>query len=232
MSFPSSSPDKMPQPQVQPTEESSRAEAGQSEDELLQTVLRQTKALEDERADSTDLRAAVHLTAAQQGPNPRQKLGKGKRLGQVVIGTGLQTRNDILYRILGRQHEDRSDDLLGPQLLEHGEAVLLRQHPVEHDQVHRLFRGQRQPFLAVGSQQHFVVFLFEPSLDKARHLLFVFNDQNTHTRFLLPFIGLNFRGIAPTHQMFPLLSRFRISAAASSTDRLVTSMTSQSGCFR
>ena len=71
MSFPSSSPDKMPQPQVQPTEESSRAEAGQSEDELLQTVLRQTKALEDERADSTDLRAAVQEVVRRYERRPR-----------------------------------------------------------------------------------------------------------------------------------------------------------------
>jgi hypothetical protein len=71
MSLPSSFPDKRPQPDVPPAEDRAGAEACQSEDELLETVLRHTMALENEKSDAAGLRAAVEEVVRRYDRQPQ-----------------------------------------------------------------------------------------------------------------------------------------------------------------
>ena len=57
-----------------------------------------------------------------------------KGLGQVVVGPQLQTHDLVGHLVSGRQHDDRDLALL-PDLAADREAVHVRQHDVEHDQV-------------------------------------------------------------------------------------------------
>ena len=71
---------------------------------------------------------------AQDGADPRLELGHPERLGQVVIGTGLEGQDLVHLAIPGGQDEDRG----GPAartLLDHDQAVPVGQAQVEQDQV-------------------------------------------------------------------------------------------------
>ncbi len=85
MSLPSSFPEKTPQPRIPQAEEPGDPEARQCEDELLQAVLRQTKALEEERADSADLRVAVEEVVRRYVPLPPDWEPAVCRLVEVVL---------------------------------------------------------------------------------------------------------------------------------------------------
>jgi hypothetical protein len=85
MSFPSPFPDKTPEPHLQSPDEPSGRGDRESEQELLESVLRQTKTLEDERADSADLRAAVEEVVRRYERQPRDWDPAVSNLVEVVL---------------------------------------------------------------------------------------------------------------------------------------------------
>jgi hypothetical protein len=73
----------------------------------------------------------------EQRPDPRLELGETNRLGDVIIGAGVETDHLVFRRIKGGLHDDRNERqaLVGLDAPRHLEAVDLRQHHVEQDQV-------------------------------------------------------------------------------------------------
>src|SRR5664280_1879911 len=72
---------------------------------------------------------------AQQGAQPGNQLLQAERLGDVVVATDGQPGDPVLGAVARGEEDHRSVDALGPQPAQHLEAVEVRQHYVEHDQV-------------------------------------------------------------------------------------------------
>ncbi len=66
------------------------------------------------------------------------------------------------------------------QAARHLTSVYLGQEYVEQDQVVLVRLRKVEGKLAVGGRIHDIAFFAQPLLDERRHILFVFNQQNTH----------------------------------------------------
>jgi hypothetical protein len=89
-------------------------------------------------ADADDVGGGGRLLAVgapQHGPHSRQQLGNRKRFGDVVVGTELETEHLVGFRRPRRQHDDRRRIRARAQFAADVEAVFLRQHDVENDEV-------------------------------------------------------------------------------------------------
>ncbi len=106
--------------------------------------------VEPERAD-LDGDGPFRRRAAGERAQSCQELVERERLGEVVVGAGVEPGDPVVDRVARRQHQHRRPDLVPPKSPARLEAVDARQHDVEHDHVVR--RGGRHPeriFTAVG----------------------------------------------------------------------------------
>ena len=67
----------------------------------------------------------------------RAQLANAERLGDVVVGAGLEAEHLLGLLRAGGQHQDRRAHAAAPQLAADFEAVFARQHDVEQDRVER-----------------------------------------------------------------------------------------------
>ena len=68
---------------------------------------------------------------ARYGTNAREQLLGGKRLGQIVVGTGVQALNLIRHLAFGGEHDDWQALTGGTCAPEHLDAVHARHHDVQ-----------------------------------------------------------------------------------------------------
>jgi hypothetical protein len=85
-------------------------------------------------------------------PEPGHQLGEPERLGQVVIGAGVQRHHDIELAGPGSQHNDDPVRHRGPQTAAECHPVDVRQAQVEEHQVRRFRRRGRERLRAVAGQ--------------------------------------------------------------------------------
>ena len=76
------------------------------------------------------------LGPAEHRPHPGHQLHHAEGFGDEVIRPAVQAHHPVILRVLGGQHDHRQPlgGRRGPQLLEDGQAVLLRQHDVQQHQ--------------------------------------------------------------------------------------------------
>jgi hypothetical protein len=115
-------------------------------------------------------------------PHPGQQLLERERLGQVVIGAGIQAADTVRYRVTRRQHQDRGAHALAAQLAGDLDPIHLGQHDVEHDQVVRAALRAGQAAQAVMSHLDTVANIVESALDHTCDAGVVFDQQNVHAR--------------------------------------------------
>ena len=84
-------------------------------------------------ADDDD-RVGLSAGAADDGAQTGNKLLHAERLGQVVIGADLEADDAVDLLGLGGEHQD-GDARGGAQASAQAQAVLAREHQVEHDEV-------------------------------------------------------------------------------------------------
>ena len=72
--------------------------------------------------------------APEEGVQPRLELVEVERLGDVVVGAGLETPQDVGLLIAGGQHDDRRS-AAGPDEAAEVEPVRARQHDVEQHEI-------------------------------------------------------------------------------------------------
>ena len=92
----------------------------------------------------------LHPAAAQR-PQPRDKDRVRERLGQVVVGSGVQPLDLVPHAVLCGQHQDRGPVAFAAQRPAHLIAIRTRQHDVENDGVEGVFT--RHPD-AIGAVVH------------------------------------------------------------------------------
>ena len=125
-------------------------------------------------------RAAAVL--ARDDTQPRQKLIKRKRLDEIVVRAGIQPVHAVGHAVFRREKKDRRLVAVGAHLRQHRKPVHARHHHVEHDGV--IFRALKivERLHAVKAAVNAVALGFECFGEDAVEVLFVFHDQNAHTR--------------------------------------------------
>ena len=115
-----------------------------------------------------------------EGPHAGEQLGEGERLGQVVVGPGVEPGDPLLDRAEGREQEHRGLHAAGAHQPQHLEAVQVGQHAVQdHDVVGRAV-GEGERADAVAGHVHHVVLSGQDAPHEGGHPGFVFDQQQAH----------------------------------------------------
>jgi hypothetical protein len=107
---------------------------------------------------------------------------EGKWLGEIVVGTGIETLDNVGNGIARGKHQDRSVLAVPTEPPGNLEPVHPRKHDVEKEQIEGAALSQLQGGAAIGRQAHGVTFLFKSSPEDLRDIFFIFNDENFHLR--------------------------------------------------
>ncbi len=85
----------------------------------------------------------------QEPPHPELQLAEVNRFGEEVIDSGLESRESLRPVDEGGHEEDGEDGLgmQGSDPSRDGQAIEVRQHHIEQDEVHRFRRGESQRLL-------------------------------------------------------------------------------------
>src|SRR6266516_3442563 len=103
-----------------------------------------------------------------------------ERLDQVVVRAHVQPGDPVADPVAGRQHQHRRPAARLAEAPADLEAVQLRQHHVQHDDVLGVLRALEEAILAVAGGVDSVTLLLEPPPQRAGHLDFVLDDQHAH----------------------------------------------------
>ena len=132
---------------------------------------------------------------AQQGLDPRQELGEGEGLGEIVVGAGAKPAHPVVDLAQRAQEQDGGDDLGDPQGLDHVQPVDLRQHAVDDDQVELPAGGMEKPVAPAGDTIHHITVLGQAFDHIGCGRLIVFDDQNAHGFRFGIFVAVSLRGL-------------------------------------
>ena len=131
-------------------------------------------------ADADHVLGQAGADAAQHGAQARQKLGHRERLGEIIVGAGVEAADAVGLLAARRQHDDRhvAGFLAAAQAAADFDAGELRQHPVQQHQIGLFLGGDQQRFLAVLRFQHAIAFALQIVAQQGDQGAFVFGDQN------------------------------------------------------
>ena len=124
-------------------------------------------------------RTPVLAAAPEVRANTCDQFAMAERLGQVVVGAGLQSTNFVIFRVESREH-DHGQRRPTPQLLEDVEPFRCAQINVEHDQVRMALLEQAQSSRGVMGRDRLQA---RPSKGKSQYidqLAIVVNQQDPH----------------------------------------------------
>ena len=103
-----------------------------------------------------------------------------ERLGEVVVGPGVEARDLVLGGRPGGEHEDVGGDPGGAPALQERQPVHLREHDVEDDHVVGRGPALHVPLLAVGRDIDREPFLLQPLPDGPDDRGAVLDEQYAH----------------------------------------------------
>src|SRR5579883_2034506 len=118
--------------------------------------------------------------APQQRLDAREELGEREGLREIVVAARLEAADAVIDRAKRTQNQYRSGEARAPQLLDDGQTVDVRQHPVGDDQVE--FAGERagEPLTAVRGVIDRITALAQSLHEDPRGLGIVLDEQNVH----------------------------------------------------
>ena len=132
--------------------------------------------------DAANARSRPHgLRALQRHTDPCEQLLNGKRLGQVIVGAGIESCHLVHHGIACGDHNHRHIFVLAdaPQ---HLHTVELRQQYIEQNQIVVALQRQVHGGAAVGGVLHLVALVLQLECHKAGDFLLVLYDQDScHT---------------------------------------------------
>ena len=129
-------------------------------------------------------------TAPGHGAQPGHQDRERERLGQVVVGAGVEALHLVPLAVLGGEHQDRGPVLLRAQGLADLVAVDPGEHQVEHDRVVLVLPREPQPVGAVVGHVDGEALGLEPDPQGPREPLLVVDDEYAHGYL---------RGVGNTH---------------------------------
>src|SRR5439155_17481927 len=104
--------------------------------------------------------------------------------GDVVVRSEVEAAHAVRLGVVGGQDEDAAGMIVAAQLAQHLEPVDARKTDVEHDEVIVFFRAGPQRKLARFRVIHGVARLSQRSYQPVRQRIVVFDDQNSHNKWL------------------------------------------------
>ena len=126
-------------------------------------------------------RLIYHLAnAAREGAHTGEELLVDEGLGHVVVGAAVEAGDLVLGGFAGGEDEHRRGDLFAAQGFDDVEAVHLRQHDVEDDEVVLSASGIIEAAAPVVDAVHLVVLIFQKLCDRVGKRALVFNNENMH----------------------------------------------------
>ena len=142
-------------------------------------IHRMTQRIDDEVADDDPRR---HDFAAPPGERSQagEQLAEIERLGQVVVGAGIEAGDSLLHRVERGEHQNGH---LIPALSNGAtddDPALSREQDVENDRVVLVRRGERQGLRAGARRIDGKRGLAKPPHDRRPQLAIVFGKQNAH----------------------------------------------------
>ena len=108
---------------------------------------------------------------------PGEQLGEPERLGDVVVGAGVEPDHDVGLLAAGREHDDREPLVPGPERPAHGEAVEVGEGQVEQHEVDAAARGLERG-VALHDVLHLEALPFEGPQQRLRDREVVFDEQD------------------------------------------------------
>ena len=117
---------------------------------------------------------------ARQRLQPRQQLGEGERLGQIVVATGTQALDPILDVTQRAQHQHRRLIARRAQRRDDRQPVDTGQHAVDDHGVEGVVRRTLEPLAALCRQIDAVPALGQPSDQVIGCFAVIFDNQNAH----------------------------------------------------
>jgi hypothetical protein len=119
------------------------------------------------------------------------QLGESKRLGEVVIGAGIEAANAILHAVFGSKEEDGSAMAETTEIAHDLDSIAAGKHYVENEEIERLGLGEIKAVFARGSGADGMIVGLEPVFKCLREFRFILDDKNAHeTNVKLSFLTL------------------------------------------
>jgi len=119
---------------------------------------------------------------AQMRAYPRRELLEGERLGQIVVGAGVEAPDPVGDLCASGEHDHRGAALGGAHALDDLKAVTTGEHDVEHDKVEVLPERTTLTLHTVEDRLHHVALGSQPPLDEVSDRLLVLDDEYVHER--------------------------------------------------
>ncbi len=113
-------------------------------------------------------------------PHARQQLLHVERLGDIVVGAGVHAGHLVAPAVARGEDDHRHLALGAAPLLEHADAVHLRQADVEDDDVVGLGLAEEVAFLAVEGGIDGIAGIGERRDQLAIEIAIILDDQNAH----------------------------------------------------
>lgn len=107
-----------------------------------------------------------------------------ERLGQVVVGSGIEALGVIGCAVFGGQHQHGQVTACGAQLRAHTQAVQPREQEVEDHRVVVELAGPVQAVDTVRGDLHRIACRRQAAAERGGQQLIVFHHENTHIRIL------------------------------------------------
>ena len=117
---------------------------------------------------------------AQQRANASQNFLHVERLGDIIVGAGVEALHLLAPPVARGQDQDRHRPTGLAPSLEHGDAVPLGQADVENDRVIGLGIAQKPALLSVEGLVHGVARRFQRSGHLSVEIAIVFDNQKPH----------------------------------------------------
>ena len=141
----------------------------------------------------------MHAYATERGADAREQLGDAEGLDHVVVAAELETAHAVFFLAFGGDQEHGHPRVALAQKPQDLEAVFLRQHDVEQDEVGALAFRHLEARVAVLGDEHAVAFRLERQGQRKSQVLVVLDDED----------GLFGQGTFRAHDAFSIVTRMR-----------------------
>ena len=125
-------------------------------------------------------RRSVAQDTLEASDHASEELEEGKRLGQVVVGAGVEALDDVGESVTGGEHEDGSLFAAEPEAFGDFEAVGAGEHDVEEDEVKGAAAGKLEGGATIAGKVDGVGLFAEATDQEVGHFGVVFDDQDVH----------------------------------------------------
>ena len=122
-------------------------------------------------------RGGVSVGPPREGPEAGQQLLEGERLGEIVVGPGVEAGDAVIHVLKGREHEHGRSAFLAPQPLDERAPVHAREPPVDDENVVGARKRLGEAVLPPLRPVDLVPLLFEPPFNRPGDVGLVLDEQ-------------------------------------------------------